>query len=118
MQVKKKGKSLMKKNYHKLLYPSKVDGSIPGFKNYEEEANFWDTHNVTDFENETEEVDIVFELDKPREESLVLRLQKGIKKALSKTARSKGLNISTLVRMWIMEKLQEDLAGKKKLALG
>ena len=48
------------------LYPSKSDGKIPAFNSYEEEANFWDTHNVTDFEDETEDVDIVFELNKPR----------------------------------------------------
>lgn len=108
----------MKKNYHSLLYPSKADGKIPAFKTYEEEANFWDTHSITDFESQTEDVEIIFELDKPREESLVLRVQKGIKKTLNKMARTKGLNVSTLVRMWIMEKMQEDMAGKKKLALG
>lgn len=98
----------MKKNYHKSLYPSKTDGSIPAFKTYEEEVRFWDSHDVTDFEEETEDVDIVFDLDKPREESLILRLQKSFKRALAKTAMRRGLNVSTLARMWLMEKLQED----------
>ncbi len=35
---------------------------IPTFKNYEEEVKFWDSHHITDFEGETEDVDIVFEL--------------------------------------------------------
>ncbi len=80
---------------------------LPNFDkmNLEETARFWDTHNVTDYENETEDVDVVFELDKPRTESLVLRIQKNIKEKLEKVARSKGLNISTLARMWLMEKL-------------
>ena len=72
---------------------------------YEEEANWWDTHDFTEFWDELEDVDIVFELDKPRTESLVLRVQKDIKEKLRKVARSKGLNVSTLARMWLMEKL-------------
>ena len=94
MQVRKKGKTYMKKK-----------SRIPKFKTYEEEARFWDTHSVTDFADETENVDIVFELDKPRDETLIVRLQKDFKDKLEKTARSKGLNVSTLARMWLMEKL-------------
>ncbi len=84
----------------------KKKSRIPKFKNYTDEAKFWDTHNVTDFEDETKEVDIVFELDKPRDETLILRVQKEIKDRLEKVARNKGLNVSTLARMWLMEKLQ------------
>lgn len=73
----------------------------------DEIAHFWDTHNVTDYEDETEDVDIVFELDKPREETLILRIQRSIKERLEKVARSKGLNVSTLARMWLMEKLSQ-----------
>lgn len=72
---------------------------------YEEEANWWDKHDFTEFWDELEDVDIVCELDKPRTESLVLRIQKDIKEKLEKVARSKGLNVSTLARMWLMEKL-------------
>ena len=56
---------------------TKKISKIPKFKNYEEEANFWDTHSFVDFEDETEDVDIVWEVDKPRDETLVLRVQKG-----------------------------------------
>ncbi len=83
-----------------------IKSNIPEFKNIEEEAKFWDTHSITDFEDETEDVDIVWEADKPRNETLVLRVQKGFKDRLKKTARKKGLNASTLARMWLMEKLQ------------
>lgn len=104
MPVKKKGKIYMKKK-----------SRIPKFKTYEEEANFWDTHDVTDYWDETEDVEIVFAKDlkmvyretkKPRDETLVLRMQKKFKDKLQEIARSKGLNVSTLARMWLMEKLQ------------
>lgn len=99
----------MKKKNNNPLYPSITDGEIPAFKTYEEEANFWDTHSVTDFENQTKDVEIIFELDKPRDESLVLRVQKPFKNQLKKIARNKGLDVSTLARMWLMEKTNETL---------
>lgn len=82
----------------------KID-KIPHFKSYQEEAAFWDTHSFADYWDEWRDIDIVFELDKPRDETLVLRLQKKVKEQLERIARSKGLNISTLARMWLMEKL-------------
>ena len=84
----------------------RIKSKIPEFKNIAEEAKFWDTHSITDFEDETEDVDIIWEVDKPRDETLVLRVQKGFKDRLKKTARRKGLNASTLARMWLMEKMQ------------
>jgi predicted DNA binding CopG/RHH family protein len=96
----------MKGKYKGPKYPTEADGKIPSFNNYEEEANFWDTHSVTDFEDETEDVDIVFELDKPRDKTVVLRLQEDIKNRLEKKARLNGLNVSTLIRMLIMKDLQ------------
>jgi hypothetical protein len=33
---------------------------IPEFKSYAEEAEFWDTHDFTEFENETHPVDVHF----------------------------------------------------------
>lgn len=104
MPVEKKGE-----DYMRLKKKSK----IPKFKTYEEEANFWDTHSITDFEDETKNVDIVFDLEKPRDETVVLRVQKDIKDRLERLARSKGLNLSTLARMWIIEKLQESLKKPK-----
>ncbi len=35
---------------------------------------------------------------------------------MRKIAREKGLGVSVLARMWLMEKLQEDLSRKQKLA--
>lgn len=79
---------------------------IPIFKNYEDEATFWDTHSFVDFEDETEDVDIVFELHKPAEETLILRIQKTLKNQLAKIAKKKGVSVSSLSRMWLMERLR------------
>lgn len=88
---------------------------FPNFNkmSYEEEPTWWDTHDLGEFWDELEDVDIVFELNKPRDETVVLRVQREIKDQLDKLARSRGLNLSTLVRMWMMEKLQENLKRSK-----
>lgn len=85
----------------------KKKNKLPDFNkmSLEEEAKWWDTHDLADYWDETEDVDIIFDLNKPREKTLVVRLQKSIKDRLEKVARSKGLNVSTLARMWLMEKL-------------
>ena len=69
-------------------------------------ADFWDTHDVTDYLTEMEKADLVVELDGPKDETLVLRMQKPVKERLEQVARKKGLSASTLARMWLMERLQ------------
>lgn len=72
----------------------------------EEEARWWDTHDLGDYWDEVKPVDLVVELHKPKDEVVVLRLQKNVKDQLKQTARSKGLNVSALALMWLLEKLQ------------
>lgn len=41
-----------------LGYPTKARGRIPAFANVEEEAEFWDLHEFTDFAAESSPVEI------------------------------------------------------------
>lgn len=91
-------KSIYKKDYKGLKYPTKADGKLPAFNSYEEEANFWDTHDFTDLS--------LLEAHKPKKESLILRIQKDMKIKLEKVAKKKGVSVSTLSRIWLAEKLQ------------
>lgn len=93
----------------------KKKSRVPKFKSTREEAEFWDTHSFADYWDELEDVDLVFELDKPRDETIVLRVQGDIKERIERLARSKGLNLSTLARVWFMEKLQENLGKPAKI---
>jgi predicted HicB family RNase H-like nuclease len=79
---------------------------IPTFKSIAEEAAFWDTHSLADHWDEFEPIDVVVELSKPKEETLVLRVNKDVKKQLEQKAKDKGVTISTLARILLTEKLR------------
>lgn len=80
---------------------------IPEFKSRAEEAHFWDTHDITDYWDEMEDVEIEFLSEPKREETITVRVQPKLKERLEKLARSYGVNLSTLTRMWMIEKLKE-----------
>ena len=90
----------MKKNTKKYRDPQ------PGANATREElAKFWDTHSFADYWDELEDVDLTVELHKPKEETLVVRLQKNVKDRLGRIAKQKGLHVSALARMWLTERL-------------
>ena len=61
---------------------------MPPFKTLDEEANFWDTHDLSEFG--TVPLMNLPLLESEKEESLTLRLQKSVKVKLTKVARAKG----------------------------
>lgn len=81
---------------------------IPPFKTLDEEAEFWDTHDTSPlFSNSNFPLQKLPLLEKEKEETLILRIQKSVKDRLKRVARSKGLNVGTLSRMWLIEKLSQ-----------
>ena len=79
---------------------------LPKTDSIAELANFWDTHDLTDFEDELEEVtEPVFIRDEsPVSISVHLQLQE--LETLQKLAKAKGTDQVALVREWVLEKLQ------------
>ena len=69
----------------------------------QELAHFWDRHDLTDFEDELEEVsDPVFE----REPVMKIRLQPDEAEAVKQLAKSKGIPYPDLIRQWVREKIR------------
>lgn len=78
--------------------------SLPKTDSIEELARFWDTHDVTEFENQLEEVkEPVFE--RRRGTTMVLRLEPEEVRAVQELARARGVEQSALLREWVLEKL-------------
>jgi len=75
---------------------------LPQTDSIEELAKFWDTHDLTDFEGELEEVtEPVFTSD----DSIRLNLKPRDAKVVRQLAESKGVSQAELVREWVLQKL-------------
>lgn len=83
---------------------------IKPFKTLEEEADFWDTHSVLD---EINEGTLVGFHQAKKTNTITLRIDPKTLQKLRESAFYKGVGPTTLVRMWIMEKLKS-VPGKSK----
>jgi hypothetical protein len=68
-------------------------------------ARFWDTHDLTDFENQLEEVaEPVFE----KQTVIPLQLKSSEARAVKKLAKAKGMADAELISDWVREKLRAE----------
>lgn len=80
---------------------------IKPFKTLDEEAKFWDTHDLSPlYKNPSTPLSELPFIETEKEAMLTIRIQKSIKDKLAKLAKLKGINTTTLSRMWLIEKLQ------------
>lgn len=85
---------------------------IPVFKSREEEAAFWDSHDITDFAADAQPIRL--RLKRPLEAGITLRLDTETLQELRETATQKGIGLSSLARMWLLERLhQEHVTGTR-----
>lgn len=85
---------------------SRSASRIPQFATREEEAAWWDTHDVTDYLDELEPVRVRFA--KNLSEGLTVRLDPQTMQELRERARRQGIGPTTLIRMWVMERLRAE----------
>ena len=76
---------------------------IPQTDSIQELARFWDTHDLSDFENELEEVsDPVFE----RGTKVSIQLRQEHLEAIKQLAKARGLDYGELIRQWVLEQIR------------
>ena len=77
--------------------------SVPETDSIQELARFWDTHDLTDFDDDLEEVtEPVFE----REKVVKVRFAPDEMQSVNEIASSKGVASADLIREWVLEKIQ------------
>jgi hypothetical protein len=75
---------------------------LPNTDSIQELARFWDTHDLTDFENELEEVtEPVFE----PATVIPLNLESEEAEAVRRIAEARGIADAELIRAWVREKI-------------
>ena len=79
---------------------------VPDFKSIQEEAEFWDTHDFTDYVDFSKAVKI--EVSPNLTSVLTIRIEGEDFEQLAQRARELGIGASTLARMWIRERLRQE----------
>lgn len=83
---------------------------IPEFKDIQEEAEFWDTHDSADYEDEFEPLDEQLEFVMVRaqpKKPMTIRLEPDVVALLTQEAKSVGVGASTLARMAVLKYLKD-----------
>jgi DNA-binding transcriptional MerR regulator len=75
---------------------------IPEFKTYEELADFWDTHSLSDYWEQTESAE--FEISPQARHRYVVPLDRDLLVRVQKFARQRGLSIESIVNLLIEQR--------------
>lgn len=81
---------------------------IPEFKTEEEERDFWQTHDTTEYVEDMEDVTSEVEVVRPKKQHTSLRMDQTMMSEIRKLAEEKGMGYQTLMRSWIYERLAEE----------
>ena len=84
---------------------------IPVFASREEEAEFWDTHDVTDFLDEL--TPVTMRAAHPLQvrnlsANVQVRFDEETDRKLENQARARRVKKATLIRMWVLERLRDE----------
>ena len=80
------------------------ESRIPKFANREEEAAFWDNHDISDYWDELKPVKL--KVAKNLSKGITIRFDEETLGELRRQAHRRGIGPTTLARMWILERLR------------
>ncbi len=74
------------------------------FDSLQAAGEFWDTHSLADYWDETEEAHFEVEL---HQSVYLIPVEKNLAESVAKRAKAQGLSSQTLINLWLSEKLSE-----------
>lgn len=84
--------------------------SISKARSYKEIGEFWDTHDLGDYWDQTKPVE--FEVD-IKSEAIYYAVEPKLSAKISRIAKKRGVPAETLLNLWLKEKLGEETAPKQ-----
>jgi hypothetical protein len=78
--------------------------SISKAQNYEEMADFWDTHSVADYADQVKAVEITFD---PSLRRTSVGVDPELFTELSQIARQRRISMQTLVNLWLSQRVEK-----------
>jgi hypothetical protein len=87
--------------------------SISHAKTIEEISEFWDTHDATDFDDQTHDVEMEFDLRSRRH---YIAIDPDVLTRLREAASARGLSAESLANLWLQERALSTTDSAKVLA--
>jgi predicted DNA binding CopG/RHH family protein len=80
---------------------------IPAFASEQEEREFWESHDSTEYVDWAQAKRVAFPNLKPTTQSISLRLPVSLLEGIKSAANSKDVPYQSLIKIWLHEKLHE-----------
>jgi predicted DNA binding CopG/RHH family protein len=87
---------------------------IPTFKSEAEEVEFWATHDSTEYVDYSKAKRIIFQNLKPSTRTISIRLPESLINHLKVLANKRDVPYQSLLKMFLSEKVAEELHGAAK----
>ncbi|MGB3212351.1 MAG: BrnA antitoxin family protein [Desulforhopalus sp.] len=84
---------------------------IPKFKNEDEEKEFWETHDSTDYIDWNKAEKITFSNLKPSVKKISLRLPETMLEELKLLANKKDVPYQSLLKIFLAERIEKELSA-------
>lgn len=83
----------------------KVEPIPDRFESFDDLANFWETHEFTDYENHLQKVK--YKIAPKPTRQFVLTLSDKLTQKLRKAVQREGVSMETLINLWVQERLRQ-----------
>lgn len=87
----------------------KMINKIPKFKNEDKERDFWSTHDLTDYLDQFEPVELDLSALKPSTETISLRLPQYLLARIKQIANFKDVPYQSLIKIFLAERVRQEL---------
>ena len=86
---------------------------IPKFKNEDQEREFWATHDLTDYMDQFEPVELDLSELKPSTEAISLRLPQYLLARIKQLANFRDVPYQSLIKIFLAERVKQELRSSK-----
>lgn len=84
---------------------------IPKFKNENDEINFWERNDSTEYIDYSKSTKLSFPNLKPSTKSISIRLPESLLQRLKIIANKKDIPYQSLIKIYLSEKIKDDLSN-------
>jgi CopG antitoxin of type II toxin-antitoxin system len=88
---------------------TKSKSSISKASSYQEIGEFWDTHDLSDYWDQTKPVEFKVDI---QSEAIYYPVESKLSAKISSIAKQRGVSPETLLNLWLQEKLGEEIPAK------